>query len=584
MDLATGGVARPLVHRERALLTDLREHLARADVGEEAREALRTALVDLEGLFLLVVCGEYNAGKSSLLNALLNESVMPEGVTPTTDAITVLTYGREPAERREDGVLHRSAPAEALRDLAFVDTPGTNAVVEKHQELTERFVPRADLVLFVTSADRPFTRSERVFLELIVSWGKKIVVVVNKMDLLDDEDGGEDGREEVLNFVRRHARDVLGIEPPVFGLSARAGLRAKRAGDDAALRASGLPELEAYVASELGDVERLRLKLTTPLGVGARLARDAREAVRARLALLDDDRATLETVERQRAQFEREMRREAETYLSRIKTALLEVERRGEVFLDDTVRLSNVMNLMRPEKIRSAFVERVVRDADREVDEALGEMVDWFIARNLQLWEDVVGFVSERRKAEDDAVVGEVGGRFRMDRREVLLGLRSRAEDVLDDFDEEREAARLANSLQEAVVRSGLLQVSGLGLGAAVLAFVSGAALDVTGVTLGLAVVGIGALVLPRRRARAKRELHEQLQALRDGLEETLDRQLATELQRAAEALAGAIAPYARFVRGESDRLTSLGETLAADEEAIRALREDVHALGGERS
>jgi hypothetical protein len=146
---------------------------------------------------------------------------------------------------------------------------------------------------------------------------------------------------------------------------------------------------------------------------------------------------------------------------------------------------------------------------------------------------------------------------------------------VLAGWDREREAERLAQSLQMAVVRSGLLQVSGVGLGAAVLAFVSGAAFDVTGVTVGLAAVGIGALVLPRRRARAKRELHDAMQGLRDGLERDLDRQLEHELERAGASLAGAIAPYVRFVESESSRLTDLlSELEAAETRANELARE----------
>jgi predicted GTPase len=80
-------------------------------------------------------------------------------------------------------------PTDWLRDINLVDTPGTNAVVQRHQELTEEFVPRSDLVLFVTSADRPFSESERAFMECIRSWGKKVIVVVNKIDIL--EGGGE---------------------------------------------------------------------------------------------------------------------------------------------------------------------------------------------------------------------------------------------------------------------------------------------------------------------------------------------------------------------------------------------------------
>lgn len=70
-------------------------------------------------------------------------------------------------------------PSELLRGLHIVDTPGTNAVVQGHQQITESIVPRADLIVFVTSADRPFSDSERLFLGKIWNWRKKVVVVVN---------------------------------------------------------------------------------------------------------------------------------------------------------------------------------------------------------------------------------------------------------------------------------------------------------------------------------------------------------------------------------------------------------------------
>src|SRR5690606_24120905 len=121
--------------------------------------------------------------------------------------------------------------APLLEDIALVDTPGTNAIIQRHQELTERFVPRADLLLFVTSADRPFTESERRFLELIASWGRKVVMVVNKVDILDTDEQ----RREVERYVRDHARETLGVTPDVFLVSAKRAERAREAGDDAEL-------------------------------------------------------------------------------------------------------------------------------------------------------------------------------------------------------------------------------------------------------------------------------------------------------------------------------------------------------------
>ena len=80
---------------------------------------------------------------------------------------------------------------------------------------------RADLVLFVTSSDRPFTETERAFLEAIRSWGKKIVIVVNRVDIFErDQDV-----EEVIAFIRGASQRLLGIEPEIFPVSARLALR-----------------------------------------------------------------------------------------------------------------------------------------------------------------------------------------------------------------------------------------------------------------------------------------------------------------------------------------------------------------------
>lgn len=111
--------------------------------------------------------GEFNAGKSTFLNALLGDTWLKEGVLPTTTKVCVLKYGKE-VERRSQidsfGETHEdvdelSLPVDWLSNVCLVDTPGTNAIVLEHGELTKRIIPRADLVIFVTSADRPFSES-----------------------------------------------------------------------------------------------------------------------------------------------------------------------------------------------------------------------------------------------------------------------------------------------------------------------------------------------------------------------------------------------------------------------------------------
>src|ERR671916_1000489 len=219
--------------REQELLQRLATAVQRfgSDVAQEDLRRFEEAREQLSGLFLLVIAGEFNSGKSSFINALLGERVLPEGVTPTTDRINVLKWGEEVSDELVEAfLLERTHPAPLLRDISIVDTPGTNAVLREHEELTRDYVPRSDLVLFVTSADRPFTESERTFLEQIRAWGKKIVFIVNKIDILAQPQE----RDEVLRYVEENATGLLGETPQIFAVSARQALLSRGSPDGGA--------------------------------------------------------------------------------------------------------------------------------------------------------------------------------------------------------------------------------------------------------------------------------------------------------------------------------------------------------------
>lgn len=153
--------AERLLADARHLLAELRDRLTSIPATEKDSSALAASIRQLDDLFLLVVVGEFNAGKSAFVNALLGHRVLEEGVTPTTANIQLVKYGEHVAnDVDKSGIAVVTAPVELLRDLHIVDTPGTNAIHRAHERLTIDFVPRADLVLFVTSADRPFTETE----------------------------------------------------------------------------------------------------------------------------------------------------------------------------------------------------------------------------------------------------------------------------------------------------------------------------------------------------------------------------------------------------------------------------------------
>jgi len=167
-----------LLAEERRWLSDLRVALARFDVVPEDHATLDRSIEQLDELFLLVVVGEFNAGKSAFINALLGQPGVSRGRHPNHhphQSAQIRSDDRKGRRRSFDGS-HPGAPVELLHEINIVDTPGTNAIHRHHEALTQDFVPRSDMVLFVTSADRPFTESERAFLQRIRDWGKKVVV------------------------------------------------------------------------------------------------------------------------------------------------------------------------------------------------------------------------------------------------------------------------------------------------------------------------------------------------------------------------------------------------------------------------
>ena len=562
--------------REQELLERLATALARfgGDVEPDDLRRFREARDQLTGLFLLVVAGEFNSGKSSFINALLGERVLPEGVTPTTDRINLLRYGPEITEQHlEAFLLERTYPAELLREITIVDTPGTNAIIRRHEELTRDFIPRADLVLFVTSADRPFTESERGFLEQIREWGKKIVFVVNKIDILPRPED----RQQVLGFVREHAQALLAEAPRLFPVSAREALAARADGSTEGWRSSGLEDVDTYLVRTLNQEERIRLKLLNPLNVGLRLAARYKDVAFERLKLLTQDIETIQSIDRQLALAHEEMLRDVEPRLARLDLLLGDMERRGMRFFEETIRIGRIRSLMDSEGVRRAFEREVIGDTAAQVEAETGRVIDWIVERNLKAWQDVSGYIDRRQIARHrEGMVGEVGTSFTYNRQALLDSIGRVTREVIGSYDREAEARAIANDVQGTFATTALAQVGALGLGTLVVTLLTGAVADVTGLVLATTLAISGFYVIPRRRRQAQREFSRRIDELRQRLRDGLTRQVHLEIGQSADRINEAIAPYRRFVQSTQQELTDARGSLVATEDSLLRLRAEI--------
>jgi small GTP-binding protein len=535
----------------RALLATLRDNLIGFGATPADQAALVASIRQLDELFLLVVVGEFNAGKSAFINALLGQTVLTEGVTPTTAQIQVLKHGESVTESSDaNGLRVITAPVELLRDVQIVDTPGTNAIIREHERLTTEFVPRADLVLFVTSADRPFTETERLFMEAIRGWGKKIVIVVNKVDIF----ANATELDQVLSFVRSAARQLLGVEPDVLPVSARLAQRAKR-GDPSQWAASRFEALERYLADTLDAPNRFRLKLANPLGVGQALAQRYSTIAAERLTLIADDIEVLADIERQLAVYRADMEKGFELRIGAVEKELGDMEARGGRFFEDTLRIGRVMDLLNRARIQKEFEDKVVADAPIQIERRVSELIDWLVDQDFRQWQAVTARLSERHRHHAPRVLGapEVGT-FHNDRARLIDSVGREAQRVVDTYDRRREAEAIADQARVSVAAAAAAGGAALGLGTIVTIAASTVAADVTGILLASVVLGVGFLIIPARRKKAKATLEEKVAALRARLTSALKAEFDRARAQSHLRLADAVAPYARFVRAEEER------------------------------
>jgi len=536
-----------LLNVERHWLTNLQIALARFSAAQDDRDALENSIRQLDELFLLVVVGEFNSGKSSFLNALFGQKLLEEGVTPTTSRIHLLKHGEVFERVAVDSFVDVfTAPAEILREIDIVDTPGTNAIQREHEAITEEFIPRSDLVLFVTSVDRPFTESERAFLERIREWGKKVVVVLNKLDILDKTED----LERIKAFISENSRNLLGFTPEIFPISARLAFKARETGDAELLKQSNIESLEDYIMNTLDAQERIRLKLSNPMGVGTHLIAKYSGVIDERLTLLQDDFAVTEDIERQLATYQEDTTREFRFRLADIDKILAEFENRGVAYFDETIRLLRMLDLINKEKIKAEFARDVIADVPDIINARVNDLIDWLVARNLDQWQAVMEHISTRRHKHAERLIGQTGRAFEYDRAHLIDSVSRTAQRALETYDETRESRRITESLQTAVWEVAAVELAAVATGVGT-TIVLASSLDPFGVLFASAVAIVGFLIIPAQKRKVKKELHTKISIMRMQLVQTLTLQFDRELRRAMDEIGDAIAPYTRFIRSE---------------------------------
>lgn len=284
---------------------------------EELQQTMNDLRNRMSDPFMFVIVGEVKAGKSSFINALLEseQEITATGVAPVTDSIQLIVYGEEEktvAINPHLKKIYRDIPI--LEDIAIVDTPGTNTIVEHHQEITERFIPMSDLVVFVFDAKNPYRKSSWDFFDFIQDeWHKKVVFILQQKDLLSEED-----LQVNINGLKEHATTNGVQDPRVFAVSALEELNGKEN--------TGFDSLREWIAGNITGGQAPFLKLENILGI-------SRTMLEKISAGIEDRRAQLEVDIKFRHSIE-------ETLLGQVKKSQVSVEKLVNNLVDGYNRIA----------------------------------------------------------------------------------------------------------------------------------------------------------------------------------------------------------------------------------------------------
>jgi GTP-binding protein EngB required for normal cell division len=292
--------------------------LSRGD--DKIHENLQEISEKLAGnYFHLVVLGQFKRGKSTFINSLLGEKVLPTAVVPLTSIVTLIKHGEKetievhftngqkktisrlqlsdyvtergnPENEKEVKHVEVSYPSDYLKDGVFIiDTPGVGSTFENNTEMTYNYLPRVDAALFLLAVDPPISQAEITFLKDVKQYVEKIFFIQNKIDYMSEEEC-----QESMLFSKQVIEEAIGSDNiRIHPLSAKLALEGKQTNSKKRLKESGLPEFDTVLGTFLLQ-EKGKTVLRSALNNTRKLLSDEEFAIELERKAIATPLATLE--------------------------------------------------------------------------------------------------------------------------------------------------------------------------------------------------------------------------------------------------------------------------------------------------
>ncbi|MCC5945879.1 MAG: dynamin family protein [Bernardetiaceae bacterium] len=513
----------------RLRLDEIAKSLHQLTVDIETDELART-LSDLRQRinepFMFVVVGEVKAGKSSFVNALLEskEDICKVAPDPCTDTVQQILYGEEKEIIQINPHLKKILiPVPILKEIAIVDTPGTNTISEKHQQITEEFIPASDLIVFVFEAKNPYRQSAWDFFDFIhTEWRKKIIFVLQQSDLMNEQD-----LQINIEGLRKHTEKKGMLEAQIFAVSAKLEQEAKH--DE-----SGFFAVRRYIQMHITGGKAPILKLKNNIDISKNILQKIKEGVALRAQQLEADTAFRKEISRTLKSQEKKAHYQIDVLIENLLSSYELITQNTEVEIKQGLGAFTLLgnafkSLFSDKESVKQWFDKVAADLDNNLRRTLGQKIEEGVVALADTIQQMAKMIdmqlrqSPKILKENHEIFGNIADRRSAVLQELQLEM-SNFTSRHENFTDTSQIVSADSNFSPQIAASGGIAV----IGVAIAALTQGAVLDITGGIMTAAGVIFAGVTIYSKRQKIlnayRKEIIEAKQNMREEIEDRLQK------------------------------------------------------------
>jgi small GTP-binding protein len=526
--------------------------------------------------FMFVIVGEVKAGKSSFINALLQteREITKVAPQPMTDTIQQIVYGETEEVIVINPFLKKILiPVDILKEVAIVDTPGTNTIVEHHQEITESFIPASDLIVFVFEAKNPYRQSAWDFFKFIHDeWRKKVIFVLQQKDLMSAEDLAVN-----MNGVREYAEKQGIHQPQIFATSAKLE-------KDGEKTESGFIPIRHYILENITGGKAPVLKLENSVGTCLRINDSIREGLDLRQQQWEVDlefrKDIKSTLDNQEQKSNRQVDQLVENILAGYDrtTQIKEQELREGLSFFSLVRRS-ISSIFTKKTSAKEWLETLAKDLEQNLNQTLRDKLHEGIndlADNVQQMAKLIDLKINQSRSllhNDHEIFSAIAER----RHNIFRELQDKFEDFIKKSESFTDQSLFPD---KAPLPGSFATGSGIAVIGLILAVITqGAVFDITGGVLTTIGILFAGFATNGKRRKIIEGFQSEINRGRTKIDTDVNAQLKQYIKRLKERIDSNFDPFDLMLEKEKEQLAILNHEQALITTRFGALEADIKVV-----